>query len=113
MALRVSIKLPSARQIIAARGLESGGRVEEYVAEQVLALSGPYVPRDTGRLERSGAVRGSAVVWDTPYARRQYYENKGSGGLRGARWAERMWLDRGREIVRGAAQMAGGEAKWQ
>lgn len=113
MAVTVKVTMPSARQMIAARGLEAGGRVEAYVAEQVIALCRPYVPRDTGRLESSGAVRSGAAIWDAPYARRQYYENKGTNGLRGPRWAQRMWMDRGREIVRGAAQMAGGEAKWR
>ena len=63
----------------------------------------PYVPLLTGTLIRSAdisTVLGSGeIIYRTPYARKQYYENPGpeepreTGALRGKRWAERAGND--------------------
>ena len=129
------------REILARRGLETKGKVQQYVDNEVLRLSSPYVPHAHGDLEESGRLAteiGSGEVnWNTPYARYQYYgklmvgEKTGSawarsgekkvvtsknltyqgGGLRGAKWFERMKLDHKEEIVCGAAEIAGGKPK--
>ena len=128
------------QEILARRGLEEHGRVQKYIDSEVLRLSSPYVPHDTGTLEDSGNlatdVGSGEVNWNTPYARYQYYgkvmvsPSTGStwakagerkvltdqniryqgGGLRGAKWFERMKADHKEEIVRGAAKIAGGKA---
>lgn len=53
-------------------GLEERGRVQQYVTNQVLELSEPYVPFRTGDLLVSGRIEnGTDVVWDgeaAPYA---------------------------------------------
>ncbi len=110
----------SVNAILAERGLQSGGRVQRYIDSTVLRLSDPYVPFLSGMLKTSGisgTVIGSGlVVYRAPYARRQYYTNGGNGkqgtsrgGLRGRYWFERMKADRGQEIIRKAAEIAGGE----
>ena len=33
----------------------------------------PYSPSATGRLRSSGRVYGNTIVWDTPYAKLQYF----------------------------------------
>ena len=110
----------SVNAILAERGLQSGGRVQRYIDSTVLRLSDPYVPFLSGQLKTSG-IRGTVigtglVVYNTPYARRQYYTNSGNGkqgtargGLRGRYWFERMKADRGQEIIQKAAEIAGGE----
>lgn len=51
-------------------GLEERGRVQRRVTNEVLRLSGPYVPLDEGDLLVSGHIENdTTVVWDTPYAR--------------------------------------------
>lgn len=110
----------SVNAILAERGLQSGGRVQRYIDSTVLRLSDPYVPFLSGQLKTSG-IRGTVigtglVVYNTPYARRQYYTNSGNGkqgtargGLRGRYWFERMKANRGQEIIQGAAEIAGGK----
>ena len=104
--LEVRVSIKPAKEILAQRGLEPGGRVQKYIDEAVIDFCEPYVPYDTGALKESPRTcsppGGGQVVYGVPYARRQYYENKGDGGLRGARWFDRMKADRLEDIVRGA-----------
>lgn len=47
--------------------------MQQYVANEALRLSEPYIPFDTGRLLQSGHVENDKeIVWKTPYARYQY-----------------------------------------
>jgi hypothetical protein len=48
-------------------------RAEHAVAVQAERDSRPYIPAASGRLRSSGRVYGSTIVWDRPYARRQYF----------------------------------------
>lgn len=103
-------------------------RAQKYVDSEVLRMSDPYVPMQSGALKLSGTLAtdiGSGEVnWNTPYARCQYYGKLmvGSapktltntnlqyhgGGKRGAKWFERMKVDHKKDIVAGAARIAGG-----
>ena len=54
-------------------GLDERGRVQQFVTNQILALSDEYIPLDEGSLRYSGHVEnGTDVVWNTPYARYQW-----------------------------------------
>lgn len=51
-------------------GIEERGRVQQVVANEVLRLSGPYIPFATGDLMASGHIENHTdIVWNTPYAR--------------------------------------------
>lgn len=93
-------------------------QAQKYVDSEVLRLSDPYVPMDTGMLKKSGisgTVLGSGEVdYTAPYARWQYYNNAGRGKqgttkhnshnykcLRGKMWFERMKADHKKEILDG------------
>lgn len=111
------LEMDSIEKILAKRGLEDGGSVQRFIDSEVLRLCDPYVPRDNGHLIDSGelnTVIGSGeVVYDTPYARRWYYEPAKFQGepMRGNYWFERMKNEGGKEkILRGAAAIAGGKA---
>ena len=59
-------------------GLEKGGRVQRFIDKKVIDECIPYVPASPDRtLEFSAQVStevGSGlVIWNTPYARYQYY----------------------------------------
>ena len=77
------------------------------------------VPYKTGRLkDMMVEIQTSKVIYKAPYARKQYYTNKGLGkqgnsvgGLRGKFWDKRMWNDRGNDIVKSIAQFVGGRSK--
>lgn len=90
---------------------------QDYVDSEVLRLSSPYLPFDTGMLHKSGilgTVVGSGEVrWIAPYAARLYYNPQYSfrgRPMRGGMWFERMKAARGREIVAGAKRIGGGGA---
>lgn len=97
-------------------------RAQEYIDSEVLRLSMPYLPRQSGMLARSGelaTVIGSGeVIYNAPYARYQYYGKVMVGRApkrltdrdltysgapkRGALWFERMKADHLEKIRRGA-----------
>lgn len=98
--------------ILTARGLEKKGRVQQYIDTQVLALSEPFVPKDTGALIRSGIeatdIGSGEVKYNTPYARRWYYmpANFQGAPMRGNYWFERMKQQYRKEILHGAIKEA-------
>lgn len=104
--------------ILAKRGIQKGGAVQKYIDKAVQEHCDPYVPMKTGELKGStigASVIGSGkVAYNTPYARRLYYnpQYKFHGApQRGAKWFERMKTDHREAILRGAAKEAGGKAK--
>lgn len=105
------LEMDSLSAILKRRGLETRGAVQRYIDSEVIRYCDPYVPFLTGALKNSArlhTVIGSGlVVYATPYARRQYYTNKGNG-KRGRLWFERMKNDHKGAILRGAMKIAGG-----
>lgn len=95
------------------RTQESFNKKQKYIDSEVLRLSEPYVPIQTGMLKKSGisgTVIGSGKVeYTAPYGKKQYYTNAGrgkegmnnGGGLRGKFWFERMKADHKKEILKG------------
>lgn len=57
--------------------VENLGDAQKVLDLQVLKDCAPYVPRDTGNLVDSGTratdIGSGEVVWDAPYADKQYY----------------------------------------
>jgi len=57
--------------------VENLGDAQKVLDLQVLKDCAPYVPRDTGDLMDSGTratdIGSGEVVWDAPYAAKQYY----------------------------------------
>lgn len=50
-------------------GLDEDGRVQQVVTNEVIRLSGQYVPLDEGTLAGSATIENKTdVVWRTPYA---------------------------------------------
>ncbi len=114
----VKLDLSDVNTMLKKRGLEPGGAVQQFIDDSVLNYARPYVPFDTGILSDSGDmstdIGSGEVVYQTPYARKMYYNpqfNFQSAPMRGAYWAERMIADRLDDIVDGAAKIAGGRAK--
>lgn len=96
-------------------GLEPRGRVQRFIDSECLRLCDRKTPKDTGALINSGIANteiGSGFVkYSTPYARRLYYHpeyNFQQAPERGAYWFERMKQQHKKEILKGAARIAGG-----
>ena len=116
--IKLTFKLDPENAVLARRNLQKGGKVQKYIDSEVLRCSDKYVPLYTSALKKSGitsTVIGSGMVhYDTPYARKNYYENRGrgtdgtaKGGLRGKLWFERMKRDHLPAILRGVKKIAG------
>lgn len=98
---------------------------QKYIDNEVLRLSDPYLPFQSGMLKKSGilgTVLGSGeVIYNAPYARYLYYGKVMVGRapkqltdtdltfhgapMRGAFWFERMKADKKDQILRGAAKI--------
>lgn len=109
------VKIDLAGLDAALKPLEPGGAVQMFIDNEFIKHCEPYVPRDTGMLADSAwlstDIGSGQIVYDTPYAQKVYTSpelNFQGAPMRGAYWAERMWADRGSEIVSGAAKIAGG-----
>lgn len=84
------------------------------LAQEAARLIDPYVPFDTGTLKNSVNLASKydegLLVYNTPYARRQYYlHDQGQGlhgdrGLRGSYWGQRAMADYGEALAFTAAK---------
>lgn len=115
---KVTLKIAPTNVLLARRNLQPGGKVQKYIDSEVLRCSDPYVPFLSGKLKESGitnTVIGSGMVhYNTPYARKNYYKNRGNGvqglnrsGIRGRLWFERMKPDNLPSILKGVKRIAG------
>lgn len=116
--IKVTLQVAPQNELLVRRGLQKGGRVQQYIDSEVLRCGDSYVPMQTGKLKQSGitsTVVGSGMVhYNTPYARKNYYDNKGMGnqclnrgGKRGRLWFERMKPDHLPGILKGVKRIAG------
>lgn len=103
-------------KILKSRGIEKGGKVQQFIDSECLRLCEKKTPKDTGALIQSGIINtkiGSGqVIWRTPYARRLYYHPEyhfNQSPERGAYWFDRMKAQHGKQILKNAARMAGGK----
>lgn len=100
-------------------GLEEKGRVQQFVTNEVLRLSEPYVPFDEanlygnpGALKRSGRPENNntEAVWGGDgaiYARRLYYHpeyNFQGAPMRGGNWVDRMLQNGGMKAIEDGAR---------
>lgn len=110
MGTNIKLKIDPADKILLKRNLNRNGKGQQFFTHEVRRLSDPYVPFLNGTLKNTAQELTNRIEYVQPYARRQYYENRGNG-LRGSHWTERMWADRGKEIVQSVAAYCGGKTK--
>lgn len=110
MDLKTRFTLLELNILLSKRNLQEQGEVQKFIDSEVLRLTDPYVPMDSGELKRSGTkhtkIGSGKVIYKTPYARRQYFNNKGRG-LRGRQWFHRSKVDNKDTILKGAIKKAG------
>ena len=114
--VKVKLEILPENLLLAKRSLGKGGKAQIFVDSEVLRCCDSYVPFRTGMLKLSGipaTVKGSGMVrYNTPYARLNYYSNKGNGkegmnkgGKRGRLWFERMKPDYKDSILNGVKKI--------
>lgn len=112
--MKINIKLNTNEKILSKRKLQKGGEAQIHLTKQCAKWMNNYVPYKTGNLKDINVEIGAGFVkYNTPYAKKQYYTNKGLGkrnraGLRGKFWDKKMWNDKGESIVKDLANFVGG-----
>lgn len=109
MATQVKIDF-SPEQILKLKGLEKNGPAQRFFTGEFRRKMDPYVPFLTGTLKNTAIENEDSIQYTTPYAQKQYHENKGNG-LRGKEWDQRCWADNGDQIAESVAKSIGGKAE--
>ncbi|WP_461206924.1 minor capsid protein [Clostridium sp. DL1XJH146] len=119
MANRVRINMDSTQKILLRRYLNNNGQAQVKFSKECAKQMNNYIPFLSGRLkDMTVEINTTNVTYNAPYAAKQYYTNQGNGrqgtsngGLRGKQWANRMWADKGNDIVRTIADFVGGSTR--
>ncbi|MDC4242510.1 minor capsid protein [Clostridium tertium] len=119
MATNVRIQMDDTGKILLKRYLNKDGQAQEKLTKECAKWMNNYVPLKTGRLKDMMVdIKVSKIIYKAPYAKKQYYTNKGLGkqgtsvgGLRGKFWDRRAWSDHGNDIVKTIAAFVGGRSK--
>lgn len=105
--MKVQVFMDPTDRILAKRALGKDQKAQRRFTHEVRRLCDPYVPMRQGVLKDTAIERTHSIEYVQPYARRQYYENKGNG-QRGKLWDKRMWADKKEEILNSLAKLMGG-----
>ncbi|AYE35311.1 minor capsid protein [Clostridium septicum] len=119
MDAKVILKINDAKKILLKRYLNKNGKAQIKFTQEVAKQCNNYIPYRTGRLkDMMIKLQANKIIYNAPYARKQYYSNSGNGkqgsslgGLRGKLWDRRMFADRGDKIVQAIAEFVGGRSK--
>lgn len=96
------VKVNKPIEIMGRLGVVKRGKVQRFVDLTVAKGMDKYVPFKTGTLKNSvlsSAFGSGLLVYNTPYAKRQYETNRGEG-TRGKEWAERYLKENRERLVR-------------
>ena len=107
MATKITLQMDPTDKILLRRNLNQNGKAQQFFTHEVRRQCDPYVPMRTGVLKNTAVEHVNYIEYIQLYARRQYYEHRGNG-LRGPRWDQRMWPDKGPQIVKAVANFCGG-----
>lgn len=118
MMMKSALLIHSIQKSIRKRGLEEGQIVQKVIDTETIRRMEPYIPMDTGFLKDNSLKLGTKIgtgkiVQRAPYAKRQYYTNSGrfQSGKRGKKWFDRMKADHRDDILKAAADVAGGRMR--
>lgn len=119
MAATIKINIDP-KTIILHRHLEKGGAAQRLFTNEVKRHSDHYTPMDAGILKSNVTVNSDSIVYNSIYAKYQYYGVSKNGKplnyqgapMRGKEWTTRMWIDKGKEITSSVAKFIGGKAIW-
>ena len=69
----MSVKLQPTSVIKANLGIEPNGRVQKFFTNTCYKHMDKYVPKDEGNLRTIVSILPSKIIYESPYARYQYY----------------------------------------
>ena len=116
MGNHVRLIMNPTQKILLARALNKNGAGQAKFTKECAKAFNNYVPYDKGRLkDMMVTLETSKIIYSAPYAKRQFYTNKGmgkqgssAGGKRGKMWSARSWIDNGDNIIQTVADFCGG-----
>lgn len=77
MKIVAKLDLPSDAELLAKLNLQKGGLIQKVIDTEIIRWCTDYVPFDEGVLTQSAytatQIGSGLIVYDTPYARYQYY----------------------------------------
>lgn len=91
MGLSISYTLKdfNKNKIVDKYGMQKNGDTQLFLANTCFRRMQKYVPFDTGALSTTATIKPHKVIYEMPYAHKQYTTNKGKG-IRGKYWDKRM-----------------------
>ena len=90
-------------------GIQNGGSVHAFFTETCYKAMDKYVPMDNGDLRTNVDIQTDKIIYETPYARYQYYGMREDGSHvvknyttpgTGKYWDKRMWSAEGTDVIR-------------
>lgn len=109
MSFTLKLELKDAGIIIDELGLSTKGKVQKFFTQESYRRMSKYVPFRTGKLRDTVTIEADSITYLVPYARRQYYENRGNG-IRGKYWDEKMASVELRELISDVEKYVRGRA---
>jgi hypothetical protein len=102
---RFVLRMDKADKILLQRKIGNHAPGQLFLSQEFARICRPYVPYRSGALRDSARVNRKSVSWNTPYARRQFYEHPSK-----SRWHIKAWMDRGKEVVAAVAKYCDAKA---
>lgn len=109
------LKMQPTSVIKARLGIEPGGKVHAFFTETCYKAMDKYVPMDEGNLRTNVDIQTDKIVYESPYARYQYYGMREDGTHvvknyttpgTGPYWDNRMWTAEGTDVIRQVQEYA-------
>jgi hypothetical protein len=96
--MKIKVELNPLQTIFVSLGIQERGRAQLYLANEATRRMSKYVPFRTGKLRDTVDIQPNFVTYLMPYARRQYYTNKGRG-ITGRWWRQKMMTAEGSQLI--------------
>ena len=97
LSIKYELKDFDKNKIIDKYGMQDRGNADLFLANTCFRRMTKYVPWDTGALATTVTVQPNKVIYEQPYAHKQYTTNKGKG-IRGKEWDKKM-INNERDII--------------
>ena len=76
-------------KIVDKYGMQENGDTQLFLTNTCFRRMQKYVPFETGALSTTATIKPKKVIYEQPYAHKQYTTNKGKG-IRGKYWDKKM-----------------------